>query len=193
MWFVEDFLLTKRCHNPCAVFILLKVTLALCHMYLCVDDYWGQVIYILPPNTKNSQMLWPTANTPYQFASVHCATKSIARLSNWQLNGLKAPKPQRRKSSITNFTSDSANIMSGHVVVTMHWQLSVCHLTIPWPDLLQSHYSYQASCPCFFMSPCSEGYSIHWLLAQAPVERWQSYHPLKKLETWTTRQSWAME
>jgi hypothetical protein len=37
-------------------------------------------------------------------------------LSNWQLNGLKASKPQRRKSSITNFTSDFANIMSGHAV-----------------------------------------------------------------------------
>jgi hypothetical protein len=93
-----------------------RFTLALCHMYLCVDHYWGQVIYILLPNTKNSQMLWPTANTPYQSASSHCATKSIASLSNWQLNGLKASKPQRRKSSITNFTSDSANIMSGHVV-----------------------------------------------------------------------------
>jgi hypothetical protein len=170
MWFVENFLLTKRCHTPCAVFILPKVTLALCHMYLCVDHYWGQVIYILLPNTKNSQMLWPTANTPYQFASSHCATKSIASLSNWQLmawnhQNLKEgnlplqTSPQILQTSCLDMLWDN--------MVTMHWQLSVYHLTIPWPDLQRSHYGYQASCPCFFMSSCSEGYSIHCVLTRA--------------------------
>ncbi len=76
-------------------------------------------------------------------------------------------------------------------MVTMHWQLSVCHLIIPWPDLRQSHYSYQASCPCFFMSSCSEGYSIHCLLAQAHVERWKSCHPLKKFELQDNPEQWS--
>lgn len=135
-----------------------------CTTFLCKKHKFMKKWFL---HTKNSQMLWPTANTPYQFASSHCATKAIASLSNWQLNGLKASKPQRRKSSITNFTSDSPNIMSGHVV-GQHGYLCTDNCQFATLQYLGQIYSkaitvIKLSCPCFFMSSCSEGYSIHCL------------------------------